>query len=197
MLRVTTLGLAALLLCGAAGAAGTTLYKWVDAQGVVHYSDSPQPGAEKVDIQPVQTYQAPPAPQGSASRTSSSGGSSGGSSSGSSSGSTSSYTCAITAPQPDQSFFSPDSVTVAVSVTPGLQDGDQLQILFDGTAVPPTGDLQATIQQPARGSHSVGALVREADGKLRCNAAPVTFNVQRPSMLSPQSPQAQSPGRVH
>ena len=37
---------------------GTTTYRWVDAQGVVHYSDTPQPGAETLQIQPAQTFSA-------------------------------------------------------------------------------------------------------------------------------------------
>jgi hypothetical protein len=197
MSRAIASGLTALLLCGAASA-GTTLYKWVDAQGVVHYSDSPQPGAQKVDIQPVQTYKAQPAPPSGASAGSSGGYSSSGSSgAGSSGASAAAYSCSITAPQTDEAFFAPQSVAVAVAVTPGLQEGDQLQILYDGTAVSSSADPQASIQQPARGSHSVGALIRGPDGRVRCNAAPVTFNVQRPSTLSPQSPQAGTPGRVH
>ena len=39
--------LAWLLLCLALPLqAGQTVYRWVDAQGVVHYSDQPQPGGE-------------------------------------------------------------------------------------------------------------------------------------------------------
>jgi uncharacterized protein DUF4124 len=175
----------ALLLAAAASAAGTTLYKWTDAQGVVHYSDSPQPGAEQVHVAPVQTYSAPPAPATPpASRTSSS---SGGASSSGSSGAAKAAVCSITAPQPDQSFFSPDSVAIAVSVNPPLQDGDSLQVTYDGTPVS-AADLNPIIQEPSRGAHSVSASVRGPDGTVRCMAAPVTFNVQRPSALSPQSP---------
>src|SRR5204863_7851992 len=33
-----------------------TVYKWVDENGVVHYSDQPHPEAQKVDVPPAQTY---------------------------------------------------------------------------------------------------------------------------------------------
>ncbi|HTW75729.1 MAG TPA: DUF4124 domain-containing protein [Steroidobacteraceae bacterium] len=38
----------------------TTVYRWVDAQGVVHYSDRPQPGAQRLQIRPAPTFHAEP-----------------------------------------------------------------------------------------------------------------------------------------
>ena len=46
---------AARLLAGARG----TVYKWVDENGVVHYSDQPHPNAQKMQVQEAQTYTAP------------------------------------------------------------------------------------------------------------------------------------------
>ncbi len=34
----------------AAGAAYAQAYKWIDEDGIVHYSDRPEPGAERVDL---------------------------------------------------------------------------------------------------------------------------------------------------
>src|SRR3569833_225284 len=42
--------------CTAAVAA--TVYKWVDQNGVTHYSDQPNPGAEKLKVEAAQSYQA-------------------------------------------------------------------------------------------------------------------------------------------
>ena len=39
-----------------------TLYKWVDANGVTHYSDTPVPGAVEVQVQGAQGYKAAPKP---------------------------------------------------------------------------------------------------------------------------------------
>src|ERR1041384_480456 len=36
-----------------------TVYKWVDANGVTHYSDQPYPGAKKIEVDAAQTYAAP------------------------------------------------------------------------------------------------------------------------------------------
>lgn len=174
------------LLCAVARAGDTTLYRWVDAQGVVHYSDSPQPGAQQVDIQPAQTYKAPPVPQSTAG-SSSGGASSSGAPTSAASSAAVTYSCSVASPQPDQSFFAPESVDVSVTVNPNLQDGDEVQISVDGTLLATSG-AQASVVAPGRGSHSISATVRAADGRTRCSAAPVTFNVQRPSALSPQSP---------
>src|SRR5262245_55426506 len=53
----TFLTVVAILL--AAGATAATTYKWVDKDGVTHYSDRPAPGAEKIEVQEAQTFQAP------------------------------------------------------------------------------------------------------------------------------------------
>src|SRR5579883_3116171 len=44
----------------------TTVYRWVDAQGVVHYSDQPHPNAQKLEISGAQTFSALPLPPSSA-----------------------------------------------------------------------------------------------------------------------------------
>ncbi|MGH8399705.1 MAG: DUF4124 domain-containing protein, partial [Gammaproteobacteria bacterium] len=48
-----------LLLAMTTFAQADQVYKWVDAQGNVHYSDKPHPGAQKVKIAPPQSYSAP------------------------------------------------------------------------------------------------------------------------------------------
>ena len=48
---VTLLPLTLWLLSSAAMAA--TVYKWVDAQGVTHYSDQPHAEAKVIDVQPM------------------------------------------------------------------------------------------------------------------------------------------------
>ena len=165
-----------LALCGAAAAA--TLYRWVDAQGVVHYSDTPQPGAETLNISGAQTYhgtQGPASPSPGAPQASAPAG----------------YdTCAITQPAPESSLFAPESVAVSVQVSPALHDGDQVTVQVDGESLQPIATNAATfhLPQPERGTHTVSAQVRNADGEVLCSAPPVSFTVQRPSVNSPQSP---------
>jgi hypothetical protein len=163
MRRLITCGLAALTLClSAVGAFATQLYRWVDAQGVVHYSDQPQPGAEKIQVQNAQTYKAPPPPKQSASavaKPEDGGGT---------------YQCQIVSPTPEQSFFNPETVAIQVAVIPAVVGSDQIVVTVD-------------VASPERGAHTINMVVRGADGKTACNPASLTFNVERPSLLSPQS----------
>jgi len=178
MLRSIACGLAALiLLTGAGSAATTTLYRWVDAQGVVHYSDTPQPGAQTIEVNSAQGYRAPPAARGSAqsNRTPAE-------------QTAAAYECHITAPSPQQSFFSPETVAISVSVSPALEAGDQILVYVDGNPLPTSSGQDFQVNQPDRGAHTVSATVRTADGRTACTAAPVAFEVQRPSLLSPTSP---------
>ncbi len=168
------------LLLAAAGAAfAAKTYRWVDAQGVIHYSDTPQPGAQQVDLPPAQTYKAPPvavaAPAAPAAPDADA---------------TAPYeSCAITAPAADAALFAPESVHVAVHTVPGLRPGDVVQVLLDGSPLGAPGvALEFDSTQPDRGAHTVTAAVRDSDGRVVCSASPVTFYVQRPSLLSPQSP---------
>jgi hypothetical protein len=171
-------GLALALVLGGGSALATTLYRWVDAQGVVHYSDSPQPGAQKVQVQDAQTYKALPAPKINSS-----------SSAGSSSDAAAhSYQCSIGSPTADQSFFNPESVVITISIAPRLGGGDRIQVTLDGNALPDSGAGDWVVQTPDRGAHTINATVQSPDGKTMCTAEPVTFNVERPSALSPQSP---------
>ena len=181
-----SLPLAALgLLCLAGGAVAqtsstaptTTTYRWVDAQGVVHYSDTPQPGAQVIHLPSAQTYQAPAAPAAQRKTAAVT-------------DPASPYqSCGIAEPAADASFFAPETIPVTVALASGLRTGDQLAVMMDGQPVDPTtpGGLQYQVPGPDRGAHSVTALVRDAGGKVVCHAAPVTFYVQRPSVNSPAS----------
>lgn len=175
---LASLGL--LLLAGIAAAQSQTTYRWVDAQGVVHYSDQPQPGAQVIQLPQAQTYRAPaatpkapaanPPPLADAAAPYQS--------------------CGISQPATEASFFAPDSIPVAVQLAPGLRPGDQLSVTLDGSPLEPTvpGGAGYQISAPERGAHTLNAMVRDEDGKPVCQAPPVTFYVQRPSMNSPASP---------
>ncbi len=52
--------LTVLLLIACIPLRAETIYKWVDSDGVVHYSDVPRDGADKLVLGPVQTFSPPP-----------------------------------------------------------------------------------------------------------------------------------------
>jgi hypothetical protein len=161
--------------------AAATLYKWVDADGVVHYSDTPHPGAEKLQVSGAQTYHNTPVPAtaGAPNAATAPPPAAG-----------SSYACAITDPANDAALYAPESVSVSVQASPALREGDSISATVDGQALTPvTADGQHfLVLTPERGSHTVSAQIRGADGSVLCNAAPITFSVQRPSVNSPASP---------
>ena len=51
-----TLAFTLLLLVCSLAVAATTVYRWVDEDGVVHYSDQPHPNAEKLQVHAAQSY---------------------------------------------------------------------------------------------------------------------------------------------
>jgi hypothetical protein len=168
-----------LLASGVASAAKT--YRWVDAQGVVHYSDTPQPGAEQVTLPTAQTYTPVPVRAAAPSTVAASG----------PPAEIAAYlSCAITEPVAETSLYSPDSVHVVVSLDPPLRGGDRLQVLLDGQPLESKSPAATSLEapQPDRGAHVLSAVVRDTSGKMVCSANAVTFYVQRPSLLSPQSP---------
>lgn len=167
----------AVLLAPRSAAAQTiTTYRWVDAQGVVHYSDTPQPGAQVIQLQSAQTYRAPaaPAPAAAAAPKDAAG---------------PYQACAVTQPASEASFFAPDAVPIAVQITPGLRPGDQLAVTLDGATLTPVapGRMQYQVTAPLRGAHTVNVAVQDADGAQVCHSS-LTFYVREPSLLSPLSP---------
>ncbi len=165
------------LVCSLA-LAGATVYRWVDEQGVVHYSDQPHPNAEKLHVNAAQTYKPTAADSAPAS---------GGQSS---SAAPAPYRgCAIVQPQDDQAFANVDSLTVVVQTDPQLHQGDKVYVTVDGQALnggAPTGP-QFVLSPVDRGTHTAQAQVKDAGGAVQCQTPPVTFHVQQNSILNPNN----------
>ena len=168
------------VVCAAAFSA--TVYKWVDENGVTHYSDQPHEKAEKVQVAAPQTYKAPPlrarpaAPNGPASE--------------SQQQSNEYQSCEITSPTNNEVLPNAFSVNAAVQVSPTPHDGDRLLLLLDGNPVPnfPSGGGSLTIAPIERGSHSMQAIVQDPNGRMLCQSANVSFTVLQPSVLNPANP---------
>ena len=172
-----------LISLGCSLALAATVYKWVDENGVVHYSDQPHAGSQKIQLQEVQTYKEVPVPAGSTAPAAppppqypaTSGGYRG---------------CAVVQPQDDQSVANLDSLTVVVQTDPPLHAGDQIFVTYDGQ--PLNGNSSTggrfTISPVDRGDHTLQAVVRGADGTVVCQAPSVTFHVHQPSILNPVNP---------
>jgi hypothetical protein len=152
----------------ATAAAAEQIYRWVDEQGLVHYSDVPQDGAETVVVQPPATYSAPrPAATTSGSRQ------------------------PVTDDEPDGyegfTIVSPGAeetiwntagvIKVAVSPIPALLEGHSVNIYLNGQLIAgksPTS-LSAELTEVPRGEHTVTAEILDATGRVMMSAQPVTF----------------------
>ncbi|HVC28969.1 MAG TPA: DUF4124 domain-containing protein [Gammaproteobacteria bacterium] len=153
------------------------VYKWVDAQGNVHYTDHPRPGAEKVQLPKTQTYQpsspvdmSTPAPQATTEVP------------------TAGYQqLNIASPASQATLWYVDEVPVTVSLTPALRSGDTLTYHLDGQSIGPTTETTVTFKNIPRGEHTVSVTLNAANGAT-LSAGPVTFFVQQKSILSPKPP---------
>ena len=165
------------LACSIALAA--TVYRWVDDDGVVHYSDQPHANAEKLQVHAAQTYK-PSALDTTA----------GGGGGGASGAAPVPYRgCAIVQPQDGQAFANIDSLTVVVQTDPQLHQGDKVFVMVDGQALNagnPTG-AQFVLSPVERGTHTAQAQVKDAGGAVQCQTPAVTFEVHQNSILNPNN----------
>jgi hypothetical protein len=153
-----------------------SLWVWKDASGVTHYSDKPEPGAKRMEIvgttpivpssppSPVQAT--PPGPPQRE------------------------YTLLeFTAPDKDASFFGPDTeVTVELRSEPGLMGGDELTLYLDGNRVEDSNNaFSYTFRNLARGSHTVNAVIRDADGVEKIRSMSRSFSIQQTTINNPRN----------
>lgn len=161
------------------GAWSATVYKWVDDNGVTHYSDQPSPKAEKLQVTGAQTYRAPAAaaaaPPGVAAPLPSA----------------PAVVCAIDSPGAGQVFL--DTFTLTGHVTLAhVGEGSQAALRLDGMDISallePSGSF--TLDQVDRGDHTLTLQVTSAQGEVICQGGSVTFSVRQRSVVPPNAPTA-------
>jgi hypothetical protein len=163
-----------LLFCTLLGAgASAQVYRVVDENGNVTFTDRPPENAERVEVGPTNTAPPPatdlyptPAPKPADKADAESG-----------------YKVAITAPANETIIpRGPGNFSVTASVTPALGRGHKLQLLLDGQ---PRQDPQAggswALTNVFRGEHNLTVAVIDGDGKQLATSEPVTVFVFRPS----------------
>lgn len=165
------------VLAAVAGQAAV-VYKWTDADGVVHYSDQPVPGAEKMttSANSLNGYAssgaaASPPAQSSAPRPAGLG-----------------YTLiSLTSPMPEETFFGDDVINVAMALEPALQAGHSIVWNLNGRQLEDQGPTatQFALSQLDRGTYVITATVSDSRGESQSTPS-VTFYVRQPSALSPQ-----------
>ena len=148
-------------------------YKWVDENGVVHYSDRPQPGAEQVDLSESKAPRRPSTPPGAASP------SAPGDDAPEQPQPFSYETLEVSAPAPEETLWNIEGVlNVTLALSPALQPGHQVRVYFDGNARTVQG-TSFRIEEVYRGVHNIQAEVLDEEGELMIRSLPNRFYVQQ------------------
>ena len=148
-------------------------YVWTDEDGVVHYSDRPQPGARRIELAEPNTGQSPaprrpdatpedaaeePAEEEAPFRYES---------------------LAVASPGAEETLWNIGGVlNVSLALNPPLQPGHQVRVYFDGNAQIVSG-TSFQLNEVWRGVHNLQAEVLDETGKMMIRSRTNRFYVQQ------------------
>ncbi len=174
MLMRTFIALIAVL---AAGFAAAQAYRWVDEDGVVHFSDVPVEGAELIQLPDDRNRSRPQSIDSLAVAAPT----------------TSSTadpqvapqpvfryeTLEVVAPAPEETLWNIEGVlNVALRVSPSVRAEDQVRVYFDGEQRTVSG-TSFQIEEVYRGVHNIQAEIVDSTGQLMIRSLPNRFYVQQ------------------
>ncbi|WP_435104322.1 DUF4124 domain-containing protein [Arhodomonas sp. AD133] len=152
------------------------VYRWVDDDGHVHFSDEPRDGASRMEIpEPtvVPSTSVPDRPaQGQAADAQAA----------------PDWQVRIQSPAPEATVRDNSGrLSVSVGVEPELGPGQSVELLMDGERAPggPFAGGQIELTGIDRGAHELQAVLRSADGEALDRSEPVTFYMHQASRLHP------------
>ena len=157
------------------GLASADVYKWTDADGTVHFTDTPREGAEKVHVAPPQTYTPAPlppitprpeAPPPAVAYT----------------------RFELTSPAPEATLRdNTGDITVNFALEPALKvgHGHKLAVLLDGQAQPPVKANTVIVKNVPRGTHSLQGQILDSRGEVIMASQSITVHLFRQSILAP------------
>ncbi len=167
-------------LLAALAAQAAVVYRWVDADGVVHYSDQAVPGAEKIITAGRASLNGSPAatPANSNPSLQPRGGIA---------AQGRSAPISLVSPQPEQNFFNDEPINVALSQT-ALSPDQTVTWHLNGRELSdqPPSAAQFVLPNPGRGTFAIAATIADQKTGEVQSTPSVTFYVHEPSLLSPQ-----------
>lgn len=152
------------------------IYKYYDQNGNLVLTDAPREGAVKVETGPVMTVPAlkgrapdpaatPAVPAAPVPK----------------------YLVLLNSPPPDATYRrGGEAVPIGVTVSPSLQPGHRLEVLFDGVVQPDNITELKIDENVDRGAHTLSARVVDAEGKVIATSPGVTIHVQQTSRIKPK-----------
>ncbi len=151
------------------------VYRWVDAEGKVHYTDRPHEGAEQVAV-PTSRAADPAEDEGEGE------GESGAPRSASADGGEDYESFSILAPTENQTVSNPArEVSISLMLAPGLQSGHSLRMTVNGEVQgQPLKATQFRLTQLTPGTHSLQVAVHDADGNTVATTQTVNFHFKPP-----------------
>ena len=152
-------------------------YTWVDEEGVTHYSDRPQEGAQQVNLSEYsrntgaqfyrQRQTAEPADDAAEDT-----------------GPFKYESLAVASPGPEETLWNIEGVlNVSLALSPGLQSGHRVRVYFDGQPREVSGS-SIQIEEVHRGVHNIQVEVVDETGKLMIRSQTNRFYVQQNSILT-------------
>jgi len=173
MLKRLLFGFAALAM---AGAVFGQAYKWVDEDGLVHYSDRPHEGAERIQLPSSgrstrSTYTPPTRTQPTANTTQPA--------EPEQEKAFSYESITIASPAAEETLWNIEGIlNVTINLQPGLEQDHRVRVYFDGTPQMVDG-LSFQIPEVYRGAHNVQVEILDQTGKLMIRSLPNRFYVQQ------------------
>ncbi len=180
--RIVVLASCLLAFAAQAQEAKKELWMWKDANGVVHYSDVPGPGAKKVDLTVIESQPRPAAASASTPPPSAA-------TSQPAVPSVTYNSLEIWQPENEASFFEADAtVLVSIRSDPDLAEGDKLVLYLDGRVIDgPGSSFEHTLSNLDRGSHLLAARIVDARGREKIRSKDVVFYIKQVSTIAPRS----------
>lgn len=183
-LAVLVLGLSVSLAAHA-----QTIYRTIDAQGNVVFTDNPEGGGEEVTLDPLTVVPSPSEPAGMAPEVQGDGGGGDAASPGQPFMPYDSF--GILSPGQEETLptGSAGNVQVSLGIRPDLREDHRVRLLVDGRISQSAMHTDTfLLNNLPRGEHVLQAELLDASGAVRHRTSPVTLYVQRASVNLPQNP---------
>jgi hypothetical protein len=160
------------------GAVMAQAYRWVDEDGVVHFSDVPVEGAERIELPRDNRPRTSAPPRSTASMAAPA---------------AATETTAeappavfqyesveVVRPAPEETLWNIESVLdVALRITPALRAEDQVRVIFDGEQRMTANGTTFQVQEVWRGVHNIQVEIVDSTGRLMARSLPNRFYVQQ------------------
>jgi len=145
------------------------VYKSVDPDGNVSFSDEPKSNAEKIKVRTLPTINIAPSPNiptyESPTKTEED----------------IAYSeLVITSPQEDENIWNQPVIAAQIKLQPGLKKNHKVSIMLDGVVLPGKG-LSRSMENLNRGTHTLSSQIKDSQGKTIQQAKPIKFHVHKTS----------------